>query len=143
MSFSNVAENSILALLLNATAWANIADNAASAPQTNIHMALATADPGDTGTMSTSEITYTSYARQTVARSTSGWTAPSGGASNLVANLDFPAGTGGSGTASFFQGGKTGGGAVDVWFNGTVTPNIVCGSGITPRLTTATSVSLD
>lgn len=143
MSFSNVAENSILALLLNATAWANIADNAASAPQTNIHMALATADPGDTGTMSTSEITYTSYARQNVARSTSGWTAPSAGASNLVANLDFPAGTGGSGTATHFQGGKTGGGAVDVWFNGTITPNIVCGTGITPRLTTATTVSLD
>ena len=34
--------NSILALIYNATPWANIADNAVSAPITNIHMALAT-----------------------------------------------------------------------------------------------------
>jgi hypothetical protein len=79
MSFSNVAENAILALIFNATTWANYAINATSSPETNIVAALATADPGDTGTMSTSESAYTNYARQNIARTTSGFTAPSGG----------------------------------------------------------------
>ena len=35
--------NSILALIYNATPWANVADNAASSPLTAIAMALATA----------------------------------------------------------------------------------------------------
>lgn len=143
MSFSDTTENAILALIYNATAWANYADNAASSPQTNIHTALHTADPGDSGTMSTSEATYTSYARVNVARSTSGWTAPSSGSTALVANLDFPAGTGGSGTVTHFSTGKTGGGAAAILASGTVTPNIVTGNGITPRLTTSTTISLD
>jgi hypothetical protein len=143
MSFSNVAENSILALILNAAAWANMADNAATTPQTATAVALATADPGDTGTMATNETTYTSYARGSVARTTGGWSAPTTGSSNLVANLDFAAGTGGTGTVTHMQIGRTGGGAVDVWANGVVTPNITVGNGITPRLTTATTISLD
>lgn len=141
MSASDVAENAILNLILRATAWANVADNAASSPLTNIHAALATADPGDSGTMSTSEITYTSYARQNVARST-GFGAASGGVSALAANLDFPEGTGGSGTATHVNFGKTGGGAVDSFFSGTITPNIVTGTGIIPRLTTATTITI-
>ena len=53
------------------------------------------------------------------------------------------AGTGGSGTASFFSTGKTGGGAAAILWSGTVTPNIVCGSGVTPQLSTATAITLD
>lgn len=142
MSISNATESNILKLYYNATAIANIADNAATAPLTNVHAALATADPGDAGTMSTSEITYTSYARVNVVRTTGGWTETSGSVSP-VANIDFPPGTGGTGTATFFSTGNTGGGAVNIWWSGTVTPNIVTGNGITPRLTTATTITLD
>lgn len=142
MSIANNTENNILDLIFRATAWANFADNAAASPLTNIHVALATADPTDTGTMSTSEATYTSYARVNVARST-GWSAASGGSTSPAAAITFPAGTGGSGTVTHFQVGKTGGGAVDVLWNGTVTPNIVTGNGITPELTTATTITLD
>lgn len=63
MSFSNAAETGIMKLLFQAVAWANIADNTATSPDTNISMALHTADPGEAGTQSTSEATYTSYAR--------------------------------------------------------------------------------
>jgi hypothetical protein len=143
MSFSNTAENAILALIFNATAWANMADNAASSPQANIAMALHTADPGEGGTQSTSEAAYTSYARVNVARSTSGFSAPSGGSTSPAANIDFPTGTGGSGTVTHFSAGKTGGGATDIHMSGTVTPNIVTGSGVLPRLTTATTFTLD
>jgi hypothetical protein len=142
MSFSNTAENSIMALIFNATAWANMADNAASSPQTNIAVGLHTADPGEAGTMATSETTYTSYARQSVARSNAGWTV-TGGSVSPAANIDFPAGTGGSGTVTHFSTGKTGGGAAEIHLKGTVTPNIVTGSGVTPRLTTSTAITLD
>lgn len=142
MSISNATESAILRLIFNATAWANYADNAATSPETNIPVALHTADPGDAGSMSTSEIAYTSYARVNVARSTGGWT-ESAGSVSPVANIDFPAGTGGSGTATHFSTGKSGGGAAAILWSGTVTPNIVCGNGITPRLTTASTITLD
>lgn len=142
MSISNTSENAILALIFNATAWANYADNAASSPQTNIHVALQTGDPGEAGDMTSSEVTYTSYARVNVARTSGGWTV-TGNSVSPVANIDFPAGTGGSGTVTHFSTGKTGGGAAAILFSGTVTPNIVTGNGVTPRLTTATAITLD
>jgi len=82
--------NNILALIYNATAWANIADNAASSPITNIYVALATASYTATSTMSSNEATYTNYARQAVARSTAGWTAPSAKATSNAAQITFP-----------------------------------------------------
>lgn len=142
MSIADTTENAILDLIFRATAWANYADNAASAPETNIHTALHTADPTDSGTMSSSEVTYTSYARVNVARST-GWNAASGGSTSPAATISFPAGTGGSGTATYFSTGKTGGGATAILFSGTVTPNIVTGDGVTPQLSTSTTITLD
>ena len=142
MSISNTTEDNILALYFTAVAIANIADNASSSPETNVHMALHTGDPGDAGNMGTSEITYTSYARTNVARSGSGWTVTSGSCTP-DADIDFPAGTGGSGTVTHGSAGKTGGGAADIYWTGTVTPNIVTGDGITPRLTTASAFTLD
>jgi hypothetical protein len=144
---SDSSENSFLNLLFSATAWANVADNAASTPLTNISVALHTADPipvgTETGTMQTSEIAYTSYARVNVARST-GWTTATTGVVNPAAQIDFPAGTGGTGTASFFSTGKTTGAPASIiFFAGAVTPSIVCGNAITPHLTTASSISID
>lgn len=142
MSISDTTETALLALIYNATAWANYADNAATTPQTQIALSLHTADPGDAGTMATSEVTYTSYARAAVNRNSGGWTV-TGGSVSPVANIDFAAGTGGSGTATHFSTGKTGGGAAAILWSGTVTPNIVTGNGVTPRLTTASTITLD
>jgi len=142
MSISNTTETAILDLIFTAVAWANYADNAASSPQTNIHLGLHTGDPGDTGTMSTSEAGYTSYARVNVARTTGGWTT-TGGSVSPDANIDFPAGTGGGETVTHFSTGKTGGGAAAILWSGTVSPSIVTGNGVTPRLTTATTITLD
>ena len=142
MSASNATENAILDLIFSATTWANYAINASSSPETNIVVAGHTADPGEAGAQNTSELAYTSYARVNVARST-GWAAASGGSVSPAANISFPAGTGGSGTMSHWSTGKSGGGASAILFSGTVTPNIVCGSGVTPVLTTATAITLD
>lgn len=146
MSIANVTESAILSLVFTATNWANYADNAATSPQTNIGIALHTADPGDAGTASTSEVTYTSYTRVNVARTTGGWTEASG-TITPDANIDFPAGTGGSGTATHFSTSESNAtpptGAQDLLWSGTITPNIVCGNGVTPRLTTASTITLD
>ena len=145
MSIADVSENAILALIFNATTWTNYAINATTTPETNIICALHTADPGDAGTQTTSEATYTSYARVNVARTSAGWTisgtTPTQAAP--VAAINFPAGTGGSGTVTFFSTGKSGGGATPILFSGTVTPNIATGNGVTPSLSTATTITLD
>ena len=142
MSIADATENAILNLVFSATTWANYAVNATASPETNIHVSLQTADPTDTGTMSSSETTYTSYARVNVARST-GWSTATTGVVSPAANIDFPAGTGGSGTISFFSTGKTGGGTTAILWSGAVSPTIAAGNGVTPRLTTATTISLD
>ena len=144
MAIAGTTETAILALIYNATAWANYADNAAASPQTNIAIALHTADPGTGGNQGTSEVAYTGYSRASVARTTGGWTISGVGPANCspVANITFPAGSGGSGTVTNFSTGKTGGGATPILWSGTVTPNIVSGSGVTPVLTTATTITL-
>jgi hypothetical protein len=142
MSISNTTETALMALIFNATAWANYADNAAATPQTQIAYALHTADPGEAGTMSTSEAAYTSYARGAINRNSGGHTVTANSVSP-AANLDFAAATGGSETETHFSTGKTGGGAAAILFSGTVTPNIAVSSGVTPRLTTATTITLD
>lgn len=73
-SLANGVESSLLALLFNATAWANIADNTATAPATNLYVSLHTADPGEGGSQTTNEVAYTNYARVAVARTSGGWT---------------------------------------------------------------------
>jgi hypothetical protein len=145
MSIADVTEANILKLYFNATAIANIADNAATSPITNIQVALHTADPADAGTQATSETTYTSYARVAVARTTGGWTVSGTSPTQAapVATIAFPAGTGGSGTVTNFSAGKTSSGATDIFWSGTVTPNITVGSGVTPQLSTSTTITLD
>ena len=142
MSMSDTTETAVMALIYNATAWANYADNAAATPQTQIQFGLHTADPGDSGSMSTSEIAYTSYARAAVNRNSGGLTV-TGGSVSPAANVDFTTGTGGAGTATHFSTGKTGGGAAAILISGTISPTIATGNGVTPRLNTSTTITID
>ena len=142
MSIGNTFENDLMKLIFNATPIANVADNAVSAPITNIEWALHTADPGEAGDQSTSEAAYTGYARVAIAR-TAGGHVVSANSVSPVANVDFPAGTGGSGTVTHFSVGTAHTSTGKILFSGTVTPNIVTGNGVTPRLTTATTITVD
>lgn len=143
MSKGNTFENDLLGLIFNAAAIANIADNAASAPLTNLEVALHTGDPGEGGNQTTSEAAYTSYQRVAVARTTGGWSAPSSGSTSPVANIDFPQATGGSETETHFSIGTAHTGTGKILYSGTVTPNIAVSNGVTPRLTTASTVTED
>ena len=142
MSLGNTAENSLLLLLFNGTAWANIADNAASGPLTNLYVAFHTADPGEAGSQTTSETAYTSYARVAVARTSGGWTVTANSVSP-VANIDAPACTGLTATLTHFSIGTASSGAGILLVSGTITPNISVSSGVTPRLTTSTVITAD
>jgi hypothetical protein len=142
MSKGNTFENDWMKLIFNATAIANIADNAAASPLTDLRVSLHTADPGEAGDQTTSEATYTSYARVLVARTTGGWTVTNNSVSP-VATIAFPAGTGGSGTVTHWAVGTATTGAGKILYSGTVTPNIVTGNGVTPQLTTGSTVTED
>jgi hypothetical protein len=142
MSKSNTLENSLLLLLFNGTTIANLADNAASSPLTSLYVSLHTADPGETGTAVTNEATYTGYARKAVARTSGGWTVTANSVSP-AANIDFDPCTAGTNTITHFGIVSTSSGAGTLYYKGTVTPNISVSSGVTPRLTTGSTITED
>lgn len=124
--------NSLLNLLYRATAWANVADNAASSPLTNTYVSLHTASPGTGDDQTTNETAYTNYARQAVARST-GWDAASGGATANSATISFPqCGTTGA-TLTHVAVGTTLASAGHVWHQGALNASLAVSSGITPQ----------
>lgn len=142
MSKGDTYENDLLKLIFNATAIANIADNAASSPLTNLYVALHTADPGESGNQTTSEASYTSYARVAVARTSGGFTITANSVSP-AADISFPAATGGSNTITHFSIGTASSGTGKILYSGTVTPNIAVTTGVTPILTAASAITED
>jgi hypothetical protein len=133
--------DSLLALIFNATTFANVAINATSSPLTNLYVSLHTASPGTSGNQTTNEAAYTNYARVAVARTSSGWTV-SGDSVVPVATIQFPqAGTmGSSETETYFGVGSSSSGSGNLYYFGTITPNIVVNTNVTPELTTASTI---
>ena len=145
MSKSNSWETALLSLLFENTNAANIGDATGlrgSSTAGSLYFSLHTADPGEAGDQTTSECSYTSYARVAVARSSSGWTV-TGNAVAVDANVTFPAGTGGSGTATYWGLGTASSGAGVLLYKGAISPSIVTGNGVTPQLTAGTVVTED
>jgi len=143
---SNYLQQGVLALIFNATALSNIADNAAVSPLTNLYVALHTADPTNGGNQSSNEISYTSYARVAVARTAGGWTVSGSSPTQVspAANITFPTSTGGAGgTASFWSVGTASSGAGNLLYTGPISPTINVVSGVTPELTTSSTVTED
>jgi hypothetical protein len=137
MSASNAFENSLLLLLFNNTAIANYGDAAGilgSAAAGSLHVALHTADPGEAGSQTTSEATYTGYVRIAVARSGAGWTV-SGTAPTQAANaaaVTFGLCTAGSETLTHFSVGRDLAGAGQILASGILTASLAVSAGITP-----------
>lgn len=137
---SDDAENALAALIFHGTPYAGIADNAASSPLTNIFEALHTSAPGESGNQSSNEIGYTSYARNNPPRSSGGFSITGGVVSPASAH-SFAAGTGGSGTATHLSFGKQLSGAGALIIAGGLSPSIVCGAGVTPQITPASTIT--
>lgn len=141
MSKSNALENDILDLLFNATAIADLAENDSSSPATSLTWALHTSDPGEAGDQANNEAGYTSYARKAETRNSGGHTI-TGSSMSPTGNVDFVTASGGGETETHFSIGPDAAGDYMMYF-GTVTPNIAVSNGVTPRLTTASTVTED
>jgi hypothetical protein len=143
MSKSSTFENDLLKFIFNGTAIANLADNAATAPLTNLYISLHTADPGNAGNQATSEVAYTGYARVAVARTAGGWVITASSVSP-VASIDFGEKTAGTdGTATFAAIGTAASGAGKILYSGALTPTIAYVNGVTPRIKTTSTITED
>lgn len=134
MSATNAFETALLTLYFNNTDHANVGDAGGlqnSATAGSFYVSLHTGDPGETGTQTTSEATYTSYARVAVARSGAGWTISGNTVSNAAA-VTFPAATGGSNTITHFGIGSDSSGTGNLFFKGALSASLAVSSGITP-----------
>lgn len=132
MPTGTATRNSTLALMYNATAWANVADNAAASPITAIQVPLATASYAATDTLATNETAFTNYVRQTTTRNTAAWTAPSGGATSNAAAIEYPT-CGASGATITSAATGTGAGAGILWHYGDLNASIAVSNQIQPR----------
>jgi len=146
MSLTNAAETALLQLIFNNTNWANIGDATGLRGSTtagSFFISLHTSDPGEAGNQTTNEISYTGYARISVARSAGGWTV-TGNSVSPVSAITGGAMTGGAGgTVTNFGVGTDSSGTGNLVLKGTVSPSIVVTTGVTPSLTTATALTVD
>lgn len=120
MSKANTWENDLLLLLFNNTNAANIGDATGvrgSSTAGSLYISLHTADPGEGGDQTTSEATFTSYARVAVARSGAGFTVTANSVVNAAA-ITFPQCTGGSNTITHFGIGTAASGAGKLLYKG-------------------------
>jgi hypothetical protein len=135
MSKTNAMENGMLLLFFNNTDFAGIGDAGGlqnSATPGSLYVSLHTADPNETGTQTTSEATYTSYARVALARSGTKWSV----SGNAVTNIDpitFPACTGGTNTITHFGVGTDPSGAGILLYKGALSASLAVSTGITPE----------
>jgi hypothetical protein len=133
MPKSTATCNSLLALIFNATAWADIAENDSSAPATNLYVSLHTADPGVGNNQTTNETAYTNYVRIAVARTTGGWDAPSSGATANAALAQFAqCGVTGA-TITHVAIGTAASGAGTVLYAGALSSSLAVALGIQPQ----------
>lgn len=143
MSKSNTFENDLLQLIFNGVPIANLADNAAASPITNLYLSLHTADPGEAGVQTTNEISYTGYVRRPVARTGAGWVV-TGNSVSPAANVEFGEMTDGAGgVATHAAIGTAETGAGKILYSGALTPNINVALGITPRIKTTSTITED
>lgn len=133
------ASSNLLKLIFNATAYANIADNAATSPLTNLYVSLHTASPTASGNQTSNEAAYTNYARVAVVRSSSGWTVTTNSVSPAV-TISFPIATGGSETETFFGIGTASSGTGHLLYFGDISPKIIVTNGVTPQLDTSSTI---
>lgn len=146
MSMTNAAEQALLDLVFLNADWANIGDASGlqnSATAGSFYVSLHTADPGEAGSQTTSEASYTSYARIAVARTSGGWTRTSSTISN-TALVQFDQCTGGSNTITHFGIGTASSGTGNLIFKGALTSSLSVSTGIQPQFAAgALTVTVD
>jgi hypothetical protein len=123
MSKGNTFENDVVKLVFNGTAFSWNANS-------DVYLSLHTSDPGESGSQTSSECSFGSYARQAVARNSGGWTVSGDQATN-AATISFPECTSGSETVSHFAIGTAVSGTGQLIYKGALTASRSVSSGIT------------
>lgn len=136
MSITNQHETQYLTLVYNNDDITLIGDAAGllgSATAGSFYVSLHTGDPGEAGDQTTSEATYTSYARVAVARTTGGFTVSGNSVSNAAA-VTFAECTGGSNTITYFGiGTASSGSGGKLLGSGALTSSLAVSANITPE----------
>jgi hypothetical protein len=87
---SNDTTSNLAKLIFQAVDWANVADDTATSPLTNLYWRLHTALPGLAGNQETSMATYTNFAPVATARTAGGFSVSAGGIVTPAAAVVFP-----------------------------------------------------
>lgn len=125
MSFGNTTETDILNKIFKNTALPFDAI-------TDLYLALHTADPGESGSQTTSECTVGSYSRVSVVRSGVGWTV-SGATAQNASLVQFPTASSGSNTITHVSIGTASSGAGQILVSGALNSSLTVSSGIQPQ----------
>ncbi len=143
MSKSNATENDWVKFVAQGTALPSYGSNL----QVNLH----TADPGESGTATTSAATYTGYAAVSVSRDASGWTIcdgtnpyganTAGPAFKNAAEVTFPECTGGTNTITHASVSVVATG--QILYKGALTASLSVSNLITPRFPAGTLVMVE
>jgi hypothetical protein len=134
LSKSNSLETDILSLIFTNTNASLIGDATglrASSTAGSLYVSLHTSDPGEAGTQTTNETSYTNYVRVAVVRSGSGWTVASDTVTNAAAVNFAACGVTGA-TVTHFGIGTDSAGAGKLLYKGALTSPLAVSSGITP-----------
>ena len=142
MAKSTTTCNNLLKLLFNGTAWANVADNAATTPLTNLYLSLHTADPGVGNSQATSETSYTNYARIALARTSGGWTVATNTATNAALAQFAQCGATGA-TLTHAAIGTAASGAGNVLYAGALNSSLAVANGIQPQFAASALVATE
>lgn len=142
MSKTNSWENGLLLLVFNNTNFANVGDATGlrgSSTAGSFYISLHTADPGEAGDQTTNEATYTSYARQAIARSGAGFTVTN---DTVVpaADTSFPASGGTTNVITHYGIGTASSGAGVLLYKGAYTASKSIETGDTPIHKASSSV---
>ena len=133
MSMSNTSETALLNLLFKNQAWADIGDASGLQPSAtagNFYVRLHSADPGETGTGDTSEISYTGYAPVAVARG-AGFNV-SGAVVSNAGTVQFGVCTAGTATVTHFSDCVGTGAGAAIVYRGALGATRNISAGITP-----------
>lgn len=139
MPLADTFENDLMLLVFNNTNAALIGDATGLRGSTtagSLYIALHTASPTDSGSQTSSEATYTGYARVGIARSGAGFTVTANAVANAAA-VTFGACTAGSSTVTYFSVGVASSGASKILWYGTINSLAVTAS-VTPSFAIGT-----
>lgn len=134
MSLTNYAEQAMMNLVFRNLNWSSLGDATGlqgSTANGSLYISLHTADPGEAGDQTTSETSYTPYARVGVFRGSNNFLLTGSTISNL-GTIAFPQCTSGTATITHFGIGTDSSGGGNLIMKGNLTASLAVSTGIAP-----------